>query len=125
MFTLGNRKKGSLTQTEVDEENPLPVYVQLPPALTKVTHTAITVATSATTLLNPNPSRRFMLLVNDSDTDIYVTLDGSVPVANTGVRINANGGSLDMSRLMGSVSVSAIRGINAVGNKTMLVTEGV
>ena len=68
---------------------------------------------------------RIALLVNDSDTAIYLKL-GADAVANQGIRLNANGGSYEMSRLHGNLYVGASNAIHgSTGNKVLLVTEGV
>lgn len=54
---------------------------------------AITVGITATRVLTYNTDRRMALIVNNSANDIYVGFNQSV-VANSGIRINALGGSL-------------------------------
>ena len=88
-------------------------------------HTAPAIAATSTKALEVNPSRVYALLVNDSDTVMYVNI-GATAVINTGIRLNANGGSLELSRLAGNLSTAVIYAIHGgVGNKTLLVTEGV
>jgi len=47
-------------------------------------------------VLESNPQRIYALLVNDGDADIYVAFS-SPAVANSGVRLNANGGSYEIN----------------------------
>ena len=87
-------------------------------------HSAVAVATTSTSVLASNANRLYLLLVNDSDTDIYINLGGAA-VASQGIRINANGGSYEMNAGSGNVYTGAIHAIHAsTGTKTLLVTEG-
>lgn len=87
------------------------------------THTAPAVTTSSNTVLAANANRQYVLLVNDSDTTIYVKF-GSAAVVNEGIRIAA-GGSFEASKLLGNLSTAAIHAIHGgSGNKTLLITEG-
>ena len=87
------------------------------------THSAVNVAATSTAVAAVNEKRRYLLLVNDSDTVIYLKF-GVAAVANQGIRINANGGSYEMSMQAGNLHRGAINGIHAsTGNKVMLVTE--
>ena len=86
-------------------------------------HSAVSVGSSTTAIIAANSARRYLLLVNDSDEVIYVKL-GAAAVANQGIRINASGGTLELSPLNGNLYRGAVNGICASGSKTMLVTEG-
>lgn len=52
----------------------------------------VTVGTTSTTVRAANPARKFLFLCNDGTETIYVSL-GSAAVMNTGIRLNAGGGS--------------------------------
>jgi len=94
-------------------------------AYTAPTHSAATVTSTTGQALAANANRKYALLVNDSDTAIYIKL-GAAAVANEGIRLNANGGSYEMSDLHGNLYTGAINAIHgSTGNKTLLVTEGV
>ena len=67
-------------------------------------------------------SRRWLLIINDSDEAIYVKL-GAAAVLNQGIRINSAGGSLEL--VGASLYTGAVNGICASGGKIALVTEGV
>jgi len=83
-------------------------------------HTAVNVTASDSTLLAANTARRFLLLINSSDTDMYLTLEGTAAALNTGIRINANGGSAMFDSYC---PVAAIKGIHGgSGNKVLLIT---
>ena len=92
--------------------------------LVTVTHTAVTAAATSTAALAANADRQYALLVNDSDAAIYIKL-GATAVANQGIRINANGGSYEMSDRIGNMYHGAINCISAAGGKVLLVSEGV
>lgn len=87
-----------------------------------VAHTAVTVTGTSGAALAANDARRGCLLVNDSDTTMYVKL-GATAVANEGIRINANGGALELNERVGPHFRGAINAIVATGSKTLLVTE--
>jgi phage gp45-like len=88
------------------------------------THTAVTVGNTSTAVAVANPHRKYLLLVNDSDEVIYIKL-GAAAVLNQGIRINASGGSYEMTVQAGNLYVGAINGICASGSKIMLVTDAV
>lgn len=88
-------------------------------------HTAVNVTTKTTVIISANPSRKWLLLVNDSDTPIWVNL-GAAAKIHEGIRINANGGSLELSSVHDCLYLGAVNGMHAsANNKVMLVTEGV
>ena len=88
-------------------------------------HTAVNVATDSTVVIAANPSRKWLLLVNDADTPIWVKL-GAAAKVHEGIRINANGGSLELSSVHDCLYLGAVNGMHAsANNKVMLVTEGV
>ena len=88
------------------------------------THTAPTIGATSTAALAANANRLYALLVNDSDTPIYIKL-GATAVANQGIRLNANGGSYELSEKEGNLYTGAINAICASGGKKILVLEGV
>lgn len=92
--------------------------------VTTPTHTVVTVAATTTAALAANASRIYALLINDSDEAIYLKL-GAAAVLNAGIRLNANGGSYEMSEKLGNLYVGAINAICTSGSKKLLVTEGV
>ena len=96
--------------------------VLLPPR--GLIHSTAAIATSSTVALAASKSRVYVLLENDSDTDIYIKIGGDA-VMNEGVRINGEGGSYEMSLPMGNISDLAINAIQAdTGTKNLLVLEG-
>lgn len=88
------------------------------------THTIGTVTTSSGTVLAANANRKYALLVNDSDANVYFALGGAA-VANQGIRVNAGGGNYEMKSGEGEVYTGRIEAIHSsTGNKLVLVTEG-
>jgi hypothetical protein len=89
-----------------------------------MTHTPITAAVNTTAALAANANRKYALLVNDSDEVIYIKL-GAEAVLNQGIRLNASGGSYEMSNSIGNLTTGAINCISTSGGKILLATEGV
>lgn len=88
-------------------------------------HTTYSVTTASGLALDAEPKRRYALFVNDSDATIYLSL-GGVAAANTGIRLNANGGSYEMSDELGNPYVGDVTAIHgSTGSKVLLITEGV
>lgn len=93
-------------------------------AYTTPAHTAPLAGVATGVILAANASRLYALFVNDSDTVVYLNLGGAA-VVNTGIRLNANGGSYEISRKQGNLYLGAINGISGIVGKVVLVTEGV
>lgn len=91
---------------------------------TTPTHTAPTIGNTTTAALAANASRVYAMFVNDSDEAIYLKLGASAAM-NTGIRLNANGGSYEMSAALGNLYRGAVNAICSSGSKKLLVTEGV
>jgi hypothetical protein len=99
-------------------------YVKISCNLTTESHTEVAVAATSTAVLAANPNREYALFMNDSDTVQYLML-GAAAVANKGIRLNASGGSYEMSPNIGNMYRGAIYGIHGgSGNKNLLVLEG-
>jgi len=89
-------------------------------------HAAVAVATDSTDVLAANAGRCYALLINDSDTDIYVKLDGSDAAVNEGIVVKADGGYYEMSGAFGNLTTAKITAIHGgSGTKRLLVTSGV
>lgn len=95
----------------------------VPDALT-LAHTVVTVGNTSTTVLAANALRQYALFINDSDETVYLSLDGTAAALNDGVRLNAAGGSYEMSVRLGNIAQGAVVGICASGSKKLLVTVG-
>ncbi len=88
-----------------------------------IAHTTASITSASGAALAVNNDRKYALLINDGSVDVYLNLGGTA-VANQGIRINANGGSYELSRDMGNLFDGVINGITASGTATVLVTEG-
>jgi len=86
---------------------------------TSVTNTAISVGDTSTTILAANANRKYALIVNDSDTVIYLAL-GAAAIVNNGIRLNANGGAYVINWT--NLYKGAINGIHAATGLTKNVT---
>lgn len=99
--------------------------VELTGSLTAITHSVLTVTTTSQQALAANPDRKYAMLINDSDTVIYIKI-GVLAVVGEGIRLNPNGGSYEMSSAIGNLYTGAINAIHVgTGNKNLLVLEGV
>lgn len=88
-----------------------------------IAHTTAAMTGTSAAALAANGGRKYALIVNDGSVDCYLKL-GATAVANEGIRLNAAGGSYEMSRNLGNLYTGAINGILASGTATLLVTEG-
>ncbi len=92
--------------------------------ITTFTHTAPKIGAVTTAALAENQSRKYALFVNDGTEPIYIKM-AVVAALNEGIRLNAGGGSYEMSQDLDNLNGNAVNGICASGNMTLLVTEGV
>lgn len=77
----------------------------------------VTVGDTSTDILAVNENRKSATIVNDSDETIYLKL-GSGASLNSGIRINANGGSAKITEYTGIITA-----ISTSGGKVVTVTE--
>lgn len=89
-----------------------------------ITHSVVNAGVATSQVLAANPVRRYVLIINDSDTIVYLRL-GSTAALNAGIRLNANGGVYEMSGALGNLFKGSIAAITTVESKKLLVTEGV
>jgi hypothetical protein len=92
-------------------------------AITAAGDTPVSVGSSTTAVLPANGNRVYALFVNDSDEVIYLRR-GAAAVLNQGIRLNASGGSYEMSGKFGNLYTGAINAICASGGKNLLVDTG-
>ena len=87
----------------------------------KPTHTELSVSGTTQEALAENTGRNYALFVNDSDTIMYLGI-GVAAVSLKGIRLNANGGSYEMSEATGNLFIDAV---NAIGGttKNLLIME--
>ena len=81
---------------------------------------SITVAVSTTAIIAANGQRRFAIIVNDSNEDIYLGL-GEAAVLNKGIRLNALGGSFTTDGT--NLFTGAINGICVSGSNVVTFVE--
>ena len=86
-------------------------------------HTQPSIGATTTAALAANANRLYALFINDSNETIYLKL-GAAAVLNQGIRLNASGGSYEISKLLGNLYTGAVNGICTSGSKVLLVTEG-
>lgn len=82
--------------------------------------TAVNVANTSTAVVAANPNRAELTLVNDSADPIYIRLQATGAALNSGIRLNAGGGSYTTTRYRGAVS--AIQA-DALTTRRLLVAE--
>lgn len=85
------------------------------------TPSVLAVSGSSQQALAANQLSQYRLFINDSANVMYLSLGGTA-VLNTGIRLNANGGTYEMSLLNGNLFRGAITAIGTTGN--LIVIEG-
>lgn len=94
------------------------------PSTVTLTHTTAAMGTSTAAVLAASSDRKYALIINDSDTVVYLKL-GAAAVANEGIRLTASGGSFEMSPQIGNLDQRAINGIIGSGSgKVVVVSQG-
>mgnify|MGYP007059453664 CR=1 FL=1 len=83
-------------------------------------NTSVTVGSSSTSVLTANPTRKTVILTNDSDESIYVSLSGTA-VMNQGIRLNSSGGAIVVD--LDGIYTGAITAICSSGSKNLCVSE--
>lgn len=106
---------------DIGAGNPLPVSKA--EAAAGQTPVGITVTAANTEILAANASRKVAVIVNDSDAVVYLAI-GVAAQASKGIRLNANGGNITISRTGDIFSTEAVYGIlAAAGNKNVTAQE--
>lgn len=105
----------------ITSSNPLPAT--LTGSITE-TATAVSVGVATGVALAANASRKYASFQNDSDTIIYLMISANA-VLNQGIRLNANGGSYEMSPTTGNLDTRVVNAISSGASKNLLVLEGV
>jgi len=83
----------------------------------------VNVTTTSTQVLAVNASRKVAIICNDSDTTLWLAI-GQTAVANQGIRLNAKGGILVISRTGDIYSTEAVNAIHdSTGNKVAAAQE--
>ena len=85
--------------------------------------TAVVVAAASTVVLAANPNRIVATIVNDSVNVVYVTL-GTPAAINSGIRLNASGGSLVLGLGTDIPYTGVVTAWAAAAGSNVTVTEG-
>ena len=87
------------------------------------TVSSVTLAVSTTTVLSANQNRQYALIMNDSDTVIYLHLNAptTTNALNEGIRLNASGGSYEISR--DNLYTGAISATSTAASKVLTTIE--
>ena len=88
--------------------------------VSSITNFNVSIGTSSTQVLAANSGRKLLILVNDSDEPIYVSL-GATATLNNGIRLNASGGALALDN---PIFKGVVNAISANGSKTLVGAEG-
>ncbi len=89
-----------------------------PGVFSTAAHTEASVTATTAVALAANESRVYALFVNDSASTMYLRL-GEAAIANEGIRLNANGGSFEMTQQQGNLYTGAV---NVIGTATTVLT---
>lgn len=85
--------------------------------------TSVAVQTTTTEALAANGDREYACFTNNSNKPIYLAF-GNDAEMNKGIRLNAEGGSYEMSRELGNLYQGAVNAIAEGGDKVLCVQEG-
>ncbi len=86
-------------------------------------HTEASIGVATGAVLSANEARVYALFINDSDTTIFLRF-GEAAILNEGIRVNANGGSFEMTQQQGNLYSGAVNGISSGASKNLTVLEG-
>ena len=112
--------KSSGTGTDADPFIPSTSTAISADEVSSITNFNVSIGTSSTQVLSANSSRKLLILVNDSDEPIYVSL-GATATLNNGIRLNASGGALALDN---PIFKGVVNAISANGSKTLVGAEG-
>ena len=112
--------KSTGTGTDADPYIPSTSTAISAEEVSSITNFNVSIGTSSTQVLAANSSRKLLILVNDSDEPIYVSL-GATATLNNGIRLNASGGALALDN---PIFKGVVNAISANGSKTLVGAEG-
>jgi hypothetical protein len=112
--------KSTGTGTDADPYIPSTSTAISADEVSSITNFNVSIGTSSTQVLPANSSRKLLILVNDSDEAIYVSL-GATATLNNGIRLNASGGALALDN---PIFKGVVNAISANGSKTLVGAEG-
>lgn len=82
--------------------------------------TGITVTNTGQQLLSASSGRVYAVFVNDGSVPVYLALNGARAVANTGIRLNAAGGSYEIN--LSNQYIGIVTAITASGTANVTIT---
>ncbi len=88
----------------------------------QLAHTVVTVGVASALLVAANLDRTYLLIINDSDAAVYLKF-GATAVVSEGIRLNANGGSLEISEVNGNLDNRVVNAIAGAAAKIVLIAE--
>ena len=109
--------KSSGTGTDADPY--IPSTAITADQISSINNFNVSIGTSSTQVLSANPNRKLLILVNDSDEPIYISL-GATATLNNGVRLNKKGGSLTLDN---PKYTGVINAICSTGGKNLVGIE--
>ena len=112
--------KSTGTGTDTDPYIPSTSTAISADEVSSITNFNVSIGTSSTQVLAANSNRKLLILVNDSDEPIYVSL-GATATLNNGIRLNASGGALALDN---PIFKGVVNAISANGSKTLVGAEG-
>lgn len=108
------------TGTGSDLDPYIPLTNIMPDEVSNITNLNVSIGTSSTQVLAANENRKLLILVNDSDENIYVSLGNTATLSN-GIRLNADGGSFALDN---PIYKGVVNAISYSGNKILAGVEG-
>ena len=84
-------------------------------------NTAVSVLTTSTLIIAANSKRHGLTLVNDGAYPVYLFFGAGPAVANSGLRLNANGGATQLD--CNALWLGAVYGIAVGGTSNVTVAE--
>jgi len=85
---------------------------------------AATVGAASAEAVAANTSRRYLLLVNTSSNVISLGFGSNAAVLHSGITLNANGGSYEISEAAGNLTTQAINAIAGAAGSNLSIQEG-
>ena len=85
---------------------------------------AASVGVASAEAVAANTSRRYLLLVNTSSNVISLGFGSNAAVLHSGITLNANGGSYEISEAAGNLTTQAINAIAGAAGSNLSIQEG-
>lgn len=120
--TLQTTSTGALHTNIKSSDIAIPVDVQYNSTYITPAHTEASVGVTTTAVLAANADRKYALIQNDSDSNIYIMIGASAEL-NHGILLPPKAG-YEMSAALGNLMLGAINGISTVAARNVLVVEG-